>query len=382
MGGAVTQDIKYLFLFSLVLIFPKVLMRYSIPSGITAIFLGLLAGILDPKLGNDQLFRFLSQIGITSLFLFAGLEVNLRELREDRVYLTKYLAKTFLVLFMIAFGLAHLVEINFQEAFIYSLGILTPSAGFILNSVKSYGLQSDQEYWIKSKAISKEIIAIVLLFIALQSDSLQKLLISSFYLGLLLLILPYLFKFFFRFVSPHAPNSEVPLLVALSLISGVISKEIGAYYLLGAFAVGLIGSQFKADIFKKDEESLFDAVANFFTIFLPFYFFYAGLKINLSDFTAASLLFAIVLIAIFVPIRILLIQSSVREMIQDENGKMDVSISLMPTLVFGLVITGILMERGVLPPKYTYALLLYTILTSIIPAAVRITRERNAQRLA
>ena len=39
----------------------------------------------------------------------------------------------------------------------------------------------------------------------------------------------------------------------------------------------------------------------------------------------------------------------------------------MPTLIFGLVIASILKERQIIDPKYIYALIIYTILTSLLP---------------
>ena len=301
------------------------------------------------------------------------MEVNTSELRENKSYLTRYLGKTFAILIGIALTMAYFLSFPIQDSFILALGIATPSAGFIINSLKNFNLQNDQEYWIKSKAISKEIISIILLFVAMQGDSIEKFVTSTVFLALLLFLLPYTFKFFFRFISPHAPNSEVPLLVALSLISGVLSKEIGAYYLLGAFAVGIIGSRFKKDIFKKDEETLFDAISNFFIIFLPFYFFYAGLNVRVEFFSLGAFLIALVLFIIFVPIRMGLIQWSIRSIRKEKVAEnMDISISLMPTLIFGLVITGILIERNKLPQEFTYALLIYTLLTSVLPVFVKV----------
>jgi Kef-type K+ transport system membrane component KefB len=366
---SVTNDLEYLALFSLVLILPKIFMRFRIPSGITALILGAAAIQFDPNIKTDQLFRFLSQIGITSLFVFAGLEVNLKELKDDRVYLSKYLVQSLVALFIIGFGLKSYFQLPVQESLLLALGIFTPSAGFIINSLHSYDISKDQEHWIKSKAISKELIAIVLLFLAMQSGNLESMAISIVFYGTLFVLLPVIFRYFFKFVSPYAPNSEVPLLVVLSLISGVISKELGAYYLVGAFIVGIIGSQFKDEIFKKDQETIFTALSSFFNVFLPFYFFFAGTKIPVDKLTMSSLYTAIALFVIFVPLRIIIIRLNVRYLLADFSRKnYNVSLSLMPTLIFGLVIAQIIKDRGNAPVQIVYALIIYTLLTSILPA--------------
>lgn len=363
-----SSDLEYLAIFSLVLILPKILVRFKLPTGITALTIGVLAGSLDPRLANDQLFRFLSQIGITSLFVFAGLEVEFEELKEDKSYLSKYLVKTLVILFTIASAFYYLLDFPFQEAFIYSLGIFTPSAGFIINSLHSFKISEDTEYWVKSKAISKEILAILLLFFALQGGNPKSLAISIVFYTALYFILPKVFRYFFKFISPYAPNSEVPFLVLLSLICGVISKELGAYYLVGAFAVGLIGSKFKNEIFKDNQETLFSSLSSFFNVFLPFYFFFAGLKIKLYELSFESLYFALGLLCIFVPLRIILIRTSITYILKDiTQNTFKISMSLMPTLIFGLVIAGILKDRGIIRVNYIYALIIYTLLTSLLP---------------
>lgn len=376
---SLTQDLEYLAIFSLVLILPKVLLRLKIPTGITALTIGLFFGYFDPAIKEDTLFRFLSQIGITSLFVFAGLEVNFKELHEDRVYLSKYILKSTVALLLVSWGISDYFDLNYQNSLILTLGILTPSAGFIINSLHSFDMTKDHEYWIKSKAISKELVAIILMFIALQINDLKAMAISLGFFAVLLIVMPVLFKFFFKFVSPYTPNSEVPLLVVLSLICGVISKELGAYYLVGAFMVGLVGSRFKHEIFKDNEESIFTSLNSFFNVFLPFYFFFAGLKMPLKNFTWDAAKIGIVLLLIFVPLRIVLNSLSLKYLLKDfVNQSYRVSLSLMPTLIFGLVIAGILIERGEVPTVYIYALIVYTLISSLLPTILFNFQKKEA----
>lgn len=364
-----TKDLEYLVIFSLVLILPKLFQRFKFPSGITALFIGMAFTFIDPGLQNEQLFRFLSQIGITSLFLFAGLEVDFKELKQDGAYLKKYLFIFFLVLIMITALVFYLLELDIQNSFILSLGIFTPSAGFIMSSLHSFDIDEDQEYWVRSKAISKEIFAVALLFLALQGNDVKALVISLAFFISLFVLLPFLFRLFFKYISPYAPNSEIPFLVTLSLISGVVSKELGAYYLVGAFIVGLIGSRFKKDIFKEGEETLFRALSGFFSVFLPFYFFYAGLNLSIEKFTIESFGIGLVMCVLFIPLRMLVINYSLKELKVKVIGNMyKISLTLVPTLIFGLVISNILFEKNVVDEKIVFGLIWYTLLTSLLPA--------------
>ena len=366
---SITHDLEYLAIFSLVLILPKILLKFKIPSGITALAIGVLFGFLDPNIKSDQLFRFLAQIGITSLFVFSGLEVNFHELKEDRAYLTKYLLKSVVLMAIITFGLRHFLELSFQASLILSLGIFTPSAGFIINSMHSHKMGEDHEYWVKSKAISKEVISIIFLFLALQSSNPKMLGLSLAFYIFLIAFLPLTFKLFFKFISPYAPNSEVPFLVVLSLISGVISKELGAYYLVGAFIVGLVGSRFKEEIFHTNEHTIFTALNNFFNVFLPFYFFYAGLNLSLNDFSLSAVQLGAIFLIVFIPLRILLNVFSLSFVDKTIIKRpYDISLSLMPTLIFGLVIAGVLKSRNMVPDTIIYALIFYTLISSLLPS--------------
>lgn len=365
---ALGKDLEYLFIFSLVLILPKVLLRFKFPSGITALVIGIAFSVFDPSLQSETLFKFLSQIGITSLFLFAGLEVEASELKRDYPYLKKYLLKFMTILFLITACFHYWLELSIPNSLIFALGIFTPSAGFILTSLHSFNTNVDQDHWIKSKAISKEVLSITLLFVALQGSDIKALFISLLFFAALYLVLPWVFKLFFKFISPYAPNSEIAFLVVLSLTAGIISKEIGAYYLVGAFVVGLIGSRFKSEIFKDGEVALFRSLSNFFTVFLPFYFFSAGLKLSVEGFTLNALGIGLIMVLIFVPIRMALVVTSVKFFLKNTLIKgYKISLSLIPTLIFGLVIASVLLQRGEVDKTLVYALIIYTLITSLLP---------------
>jgi len=76
-------EFQYFILFSVLLLVPKILQRFSIPTAITAWLLGIATAGLLGWFQDDKLVYILSLLGISSLFLFAGMEVELDELRKD-----------------------------------------------------------------------------------------------------------------------------------------------------------------------------------------------------------------------------------------------------------------------------------------------------------
>lgn len=367
----ISQDLEYILIFSLILILPKLLLRLKIPSGVTAVIVGMSFNYFDHDLVGNQLFKFLALIGITSLFLFAGLEVDSKELKERKSYLSKYLIKFSVVITLLAIFFIFTFDHSWKIGFLIALGVFTPSAGFILSSLHAYDISQDDESWIKSKAISKEIVSITILFIVLQVGDVFNFLGTIVFFTVCYLILPQIIALFFRFIQPYAPNTETSFLVTLSLIMGVVTKELGTYYIVGAFMVGLIGNRFLNKIGTEiNEESLLNSLSSFFSVFLPFYFFHVGLSIDYTQFTEKVMILSLAGFFIFTPLRMFLIHFGFFKFDKEED-KSDyykVSLSLMPTLVFGLIVAKLIITEAPEHSEVGYALVVYTILTSILPA--------------
>ena len=238
------QDVQYMLLFTVVLIVPKLLLRFRVPVALTALALGMVTSLGLGWFQGDQLLLLLSRLGITSLFLFAGMEVDTEVLKENASALSKHVLKATGVVFVASIILYYTLGLNYRPALVLALGLMTPSTGFILSTLKAQAFKEQEEYWIRSKAIAKEIVALFLLFVVLQSDSIEQLLTSTAVIMAMILILPAIFRFFLKRIAPYAPDSEVAFLVLIALVCGVITKKIGAYYLVGAFIVGMTAGRF------------------------------------------------------------------------------------------------------------------------------------------
>jgi len=364
-------ELQYLMLFSVLLLLPKILLRFNIPVGISSLFLGVGTALTLGWFKDDQMILMLSRLGITSLFLFAGMEIEIDELRKDAPALSKSIAKAVVVTIASAIFFSWAFGLHLRPAIILALAILTPSTGFILNSLRNYGFTEDQEYWIRSKAIAKEIAAIVMLFVALQSESLEQFIFSKGILIFLVLFLPVLFKFFFKVIAPYAPDSEVGFLILVALICGVITKNIGTYYLVGAFIVGVIAGQFKHFNNSHKADDILDHLRMFFSFFIPFYFYSTGLTITSDLFSIKGLALGLGFLIVFIPIRILTVFSSIKFFIKDNwKDRYPIATALLPNLIFGLVLASILRERFQIDVYIISGLIVYTILSSVIPAIV------------
>ncbi len=76
-----SQELIYLTLIFGLLVVPRALQRLKIPAPITCLLLGVGAMLLWGDDTHDPVVTLLSALGISSLFLFAGLEVDFDTLR-------------------------------------------------------------------------------------------------------------------------------------------------------------------------------------------------------------------------------------------------------------------------------------------------------------
>lgn len=369
MFESIAVEYQYIIIFSSLLLLPKLLIRFHIPVGITALALGCICANFLGWFEQDQMIITLARLGITSLFVFAGMEINIDDLKENLKPLLNYILQSLGLMLVVAIGTKYALGLSFQISLIISIAIFTPSAGFILSSLKHYELTDEEIFWIKLKAISKEISAILVLFFALQIDNFGELLKAKGIFLLLILALPPIFRFYLKYIAPHATKSEVSFLVIMAFLSGILTKKLGTHYLVGAFATGIIAGQYNHFMDSEHSKRIENTLAAFYSIFVPFYFFSAGLIITKEFFTLNGLLYGILLTIIILPIRLYSVVFSIKHSIKSFwDDRFKISISLAPNLIFGLVVIVILKERFNVDSVILSALVLYTIISSILPA--------------
>jgi Kef-type K+ transport system membrane component KefB len=361
-------EIVYVILLFALFVIPKFLQRFRIPSAITSLCLGAIAGMGFGVFAEDATVQLLSSLGIVALFLFAGLEVDAEELRLEYRVISQHLIIRLLALVAVALLISELLSLSVRSAALVSLALLTPSTGFILDSLSVLGLSKQEEFWIKTKAIAAELLALVVLLFTLQSTSITRLAVSLLILGGMIAILPLVFRTFAKHIVPFAPKSEFAFLLMLALVCAFITRELGVYYLVGAFVVGMAARRFRQSLPAFASDEMLHAVELFAAFFVPFYFFHAGLGLEREDFIWHSLLTGIIFLIVMIPLRIGLTavhrQFALNE---DVAQSLRITIPMLPTLVFTLVIAEILKDRFQVPQYIFGGLIVYTIGNTLIP---------------
>lgn len=217
-----SSEIQYIIVAVGLFIIPRILQRFRLPSAITCVGLGALFGMGLHLFHEDTAIPLLATLGIVSLFLFAGLEVNFSELQRGFRVLLQHAGVQALLLIvasgvvMLAFGL------EVRAAILFALALLTPSTGFILDSLPSFGLKEERQFWVKIKAISSEVVALLILFITVQSSDVKTLAISSASLIAIILILPPILIFSLIELAHTHQNQNLHFLLLLLLFAHLL----------------------------------------------------------------------------------------------------------------------------------------------------------------
>ena len=366
----VPRELSFIALLFALFIVPKALQRYKIPSAITSLVMGAAASAFGLFSDNPTL-HLLATLGIVALFLFAGLEIDGPELRQNLVPLVLHAAIWGALAILTAIAADAILGIGPRASALLSLALVTPSTGFILSSLGGFGLSPAEQRTVKTYAIGSELLALSGLFFILQSTSLSRFAIAIAAMVAVVLFIPLAFRFFAAVVAPYAPRSEFAFLLMVAVVSAYATRRLGVYYLVGAFLVGVAAQRFRGEHPAMSSERMVDALESFGSVFIPFYFFYAGTEISRDQFTGKALFFGVLLLLIMLPIRVAVIGLHRRLALKERFASARrVGTALVPTLVFTLVIVGILHERFNLSNDVAGALVLYTVLNTLLPAFV------------
>lgn len=365
------QDVIYLLLIFALLVIPRAVQRFSVPAPLTCLLFGIGAVLWLGDGAHDAVVNLLAILGISSLFLFAGLEVDLAQLRKGLWPLLLHLLIRSATLVGVAWLAWHYAGLSWQAAGLLALALLTPSTGFIMDSLAQLGLNEEERFWVTSKAIAGELLALVAMFVVMQANDPVQLGLSSLVLAAMLVGLPLLFIGLGRWVAPHAPGSEFSLLVMVGMLAAYITYWLGVYYLVGAFIAGLVARLLQRRMPLLASHDNLHALRLFASFFVPFYFFNAGTHVPGDALSLEALGLGVLITLVVLPLRLAVIVLQRRVVFGESlRSSLRVALALSPTLIFTLVLAGIMREHFAVPPVLYGALLFYAAVTTLLPSLV------------
>jgi len=383
--------VKFFVILALLFFLPKVVNRSTkIPDVLTELMIGIILGIAIPSFFFiDDMITILSTIGIVSLFVFSGMDVNTNFIAKNKKFFIEHIILHILIFIAVGFAIQLYLHFSFQIAFLISLALTTPSASFILSSIKT--VEKERKQWIESKAIAGEVAGLTLMIILLGLSDIKMLFLSLITLVLLITLLPYVLKFLYKKVFSKLIGTEFSFIFVVAMISAFITEFVGIHFLIGAFTAGFVAKRFISDIVKDEAyehisehvgQQLIIGFGFFALIFAPFYFFSVGLKINSSMFAFNTLILAVLLCIVIVLIRVSIMSFHRVIRIKEKiSTAIDINAMCIPTLVFTFVITDILLKQFQINDVIYSVLMLYGVFTTIIGTAFFLLMIRNKSLL-
>jgi Kef-type K+ transport system membrane component KefB len=365
----ISHEFRYLLLIFALFVLPSLFGRLRVPAGVTALLLGGLSASTLGWYQQEPTLPLLAKFGVMALFLLAGLEVDLPSLARRWKPISGHVAIKLASMGLLAWGLRAGLGLNGATAWLAALVLLTPSTGFILESLERTSLGANEKEWTKTIAIAVELAALLVLFVALRSGSVSEFLWSAAAFAALIALLPFVLRAYARFIAPFAPNTEFAFLIIVALLTGTLTRALGTYYLVGAFLVGLLAQRFRKNLPSLSSERLLYALRLFAFFFMPFYFFHAGQAFGELHLTLKGLAMGLLFLGLLVPLRLALTWAQLRLVLgQNLKQHRDVAVALLPNLVFGVVISGILLETHHVAQELYVGLMIYTVAVSTLPA--------------
>jgi Kef-type K+ transport system membrane component KefB len=360
------QELLHLTLVCALLILPKALQRLRIPSQLTSFVMGLLVVLMHPIAGSG-LVQSAAVLGISSLFLHAGLEVDFDHLRREFVRLGTFAVLRLASIAGLAWLIAHYLSMAWQPATLLAMAVLTSSTGFILDSLHRFVIADKEQAAIANEAIVGELLALALMFFVLQATDGVRLAVSVAAMAGLIVAVPVLYVALARWVVPYAPGSEFSLLVTVALAAAIATERLGVEFLLGAFIAGVTATVLRHRRPALLPDSTLHGVKLFSTFFMPFYFFRNGAQVPTSAITLAAAGVGL-LLCLAIPLRFGATWVRRRLSGDDAAASAQVAIALSPTLIFTLVLAYILRARYALSDALLGGLLLYAFVNTLLPS--------------
>ena len=371
--------VKFFVILALLFFLPKVVNSTTkIPDALTELLIGIILGITIPSFFFiDDMITILATIGIVTLFVFSGMDVDTNFIVKNKKFFTEHIILHLIIFLAVGLAVQLYMQLSLQIAFLISLALTTPSASFILSSVKT--VEKERKQWIESKALAGEITGITLMVILLNLSDFMMLLLSLITLVLLILILPFAMEFLYKKLFSKIIGCEFSFIFVVTMISAFITEFVGINFLVGAFIAGFVAKRFINDIVKDESyehcsehfgQQLIIGFGFFVLIFAPFYFFSVGLNITRAMLAPDRLIIAVMLCVVIVLLRISIM--SLHRIIRIKEkifNAVYINALCVPTLVFTFVVTDILLKQFQISTVTYSVLMLYGVLTTIIGTA-------------
>jgi Kef-type K+ transport system membrane component KefB len=355
-------------------VFGEVIERAGFPSILGEIFAGVFLGLLwfEP---DGEILSFLAELGAIFLLFTAGyLEVNLNDLRKaSRVAFTPTIFGVALP-FLLGYFLGQTFGFGFLESLFMGVAFSPTSIGVVVKTLIDLNyLSSRPGSLILTSAIFDDIIGIFMLAIVVTiatinqlPSGMQLLLIAGKLVGFMLIItfmgfkvFPWLFNLVHRM---HVKESIFAFVVMVALFSAYLAEVFGLHAVIGAFIGGALLSN---NPFAKIESVQRKVSGLAYGIFVPIFFAFIGLSVDLEVVQTAGL-FTVLVIVLAIAGKLIGGFVGSKLIGFESHDSLIFGIGMIPRAGVELVVLSVGKEFGILTDEVFSAIVLMVVVSIIV----------------
>ncbi|MDI6640091.1 MAG: cation:proton antiporter [Methanocellales archaeon] len=358
--------------------------RMGFPSVLGEISAGLLLVSVFLISPEDEILKFLAGLGVIFFLFTAGYkETNLRELRAT--FKQSFLPTTFGVTIPFIFGFLLGKMFNFASLECLFIGVVfTPtSIGMTVRTLIDLDYLSTKVGSILLNAsVLDDIVCLFLLAVIIQISLYHELSVGqlltmggklvAFVLIMIILGLHVLPKLFEYIQKMHVEEATFTGVIAVALFSAFLAEKFGLHAIIGAFIGGIILSTIPT----AKIQDVQDKVSGFsYGIFVPIFFAFIGLSVDLSALSTAGL-FAALLIILALAGKVIggFIGSKLVGL--DSYDSLICGVGCMPRVGVELAVITIAQSMGIIGPEVFSAIVLMVAVSVIVtPIALKYAVE-------
>lgn len=323
----------------------------------------------------DETLFFFGEIGLIFLMFMAGLETKIIHARKEIVSIGLIAAVNSLLPFGLGFIVASLLGSAVIPAILIGIIFMSSSVAVVVPALGSSGLlHTKLGRFVVSSTLMQDVLGLVLLSVLMQSQGfgagiplvpLYGLAAGTFVL--LRWFIPKVNKTLVANIHERSSKDlfqkEVRLVMAILIGVVILFEVLGLHPIVGAFFAGLILSD------SVSSEKLYEKLRTVsYGIFIPVFFILVGAQTNLGLIFQAkeSILLVLVVILASVSSKYISGYLGARMTKMPVPGSHLVAVSSIPQLSTTLAVAFIGLERGLLSQEMVTALVLLSIVTTLI----------------
>ncbi len=276
----------FLLVLSIILFTPLLFRKIKIPYIIGLILAGVLFGPHGLNLlANDKSFELLGKVGILYIMFLAGLDLDLKEFKENKYKSIFFGFFTFIFPLSIGFPICHYVL-----GFSVQTSLLT-AAMFSTHTLVSYPIVSNM-HLSRNKAVTTTIggtiftdtaVLLILAFVLDQNNGnghstwAWMLLSLVLFLAIMFFVIPKISAWFFKKFE-NEKQSHFIYALSIMFFAAFIAELAGLEAIIGAFLAGLVMNRFIPH--SSALMNRIEFIGN--SLFIPFFLISVGMMVNLS----------------------------------------------------------------------------------------------------